>query len=380
MRLRLDASSPVAGKERFWLGAVRLESAAAQYELRWVHGRTENLTQHLWQIEEEKEEEDLWSRKCLFSFVAKRIDKMLLHLADCEDRRLFDRVICEKTTPRHECADDADCDEAAECIEGRCLCDHGLTGDGRLCFDVNECQELSLPQEIQAHDCIKGQICRNSRGSYACSGCDHRLIQKGPHCVPRLPICTVQNCLAIPGGQCVPVGDTYTCGCIRQFHTRQFACLTDVGKNGASTYEINPIVENWHQARVTCWLEGGDLAVFPDRERWERLDKTIQGMSQMMFTLLRKMVFTYDAWVGGRREESGDDLEWLNGLPIQMPKNRRRANPLNDRMGSWSNHSLGFARVRRLSSYANYGSSDGVVRPVKGPAACLLIQIGRVSG
>ena len=58
------------------------------------------------------------------------------------------------------------CDQNAACTntEGSyiCRCDDGLRGDGLSCVDYDEC-------EAAVHDCHKNAVCMNTWGSYRCS-------------------------------------------------------------------------------------------------------------------------------------------------------------------------------------------------------------------
>ena len=61
-------------------------------------------------------------------------------MEDCNKTTFFDFVICERVADGYECSNDHDCDISASCIRGKCICDPGYEGNGRICFDVDECQ------------------------------------------------------------------------------------------------------------------------------------------------------------------------------------------------------------------------------------------------
>ena len=364
LRLRQDSTNVWVAKERVWLGAERPDNASSQYEIKWINGRKERFNQHIWQITE-----DAWTHKCLFTFIKKKIDKMLLHLVDCNQTRFFDQVICEKTNPRKECEKDSDCHEWALCSDGHCLCNAGLAGDGNLCFDVNECQELFLPEQIKAHDCAAGQICHNSLGSYKCSDCDHKTTLMNDVCQAPTRLCRYNRCSGIKGSECIQVGDTYTCGCMQMLQSRQFACLGEIERIGASSYYANFIEENWYQAGATCELEGSELATFEDVSLGDYMEKTIRGVDNYIFTqILRQMGFSYYVWIGGSLNDNGTFV-WTNGQPVQQIKKSRKR------------RSLGVSKHARYggSSYSSYGSSDKFVPPPDGPAACLMLKMSTVS-
>ena len=66
---------------------------------------------------------------------------------------------CERDGGR--CHPDAQCVEEAA-GSGRCECREGFAGDGELCEDVNECEQLGEKA------CGRGRICTNTRGSFFC--------------------------------------------------------------------------------------------------------------------------------------------------------------------------------------------------------------------
>ncbi|CAH1259007.1 MATN2 [Branchiostoma lanceolatum] len=61
------------------------------------------------------------------------------------------------------CADHAVCIEIAD--EAECVCQSGYEGNGTIrCTDIDECM-------TGAHVCIRGELCVNRKGSYACASC-----------------------------------------------------------------------------------------------------------------------------------------------------------------------------------------------------------------
>ena len=125
--------------QRFWVGASRDMTAESQYDITWVNGKKELLDPFVWHISEEQP----WKRKCLTSFFSDQNIgyRMLLYLVECYETRYLDNVICEKAPPRLSCSSSSDCHQLADCFGRHCLCQSGYAGDGRNCFDMNECEE-----------------------------------------------------------------------------------------------------------------------------------------------------------------------------------------------------------------------------------------------
>ena len=70
------------------------------------------------------------------------------------------------------------CDDKAKCTDfdggHSCSCNHGFTGNGTHCKDINECQSKVAP-------CHKNSTCVNTVGSYSCSCLDGHT-GNGTHC------------------------------------------------------------------------------------------------------------------------------------------------------------------------------------------------------
>ena len=60
-----------------------------------------------------------------------------------------------------KCSNDADCETTS--TGTRCVCKEGFIGDGRACFDIDEC-DLNI-----ATNCDSLAKCYNTPGSYKCS-------------------------------------------------------------------------------------------------------------------------------------------------------------------------------------------------------------------
>ncbi|TMS17199.1 Pro-epidermal growth factor [Larimichthys crocea] len=72
--------------------------------------------------------------------------------------------ICPSPSDQNECYS-LGCDVNAQCLmitgSPTCLCLEGFTGDGRLCVDIDECQQGT-------HKCDKNAECQNTLGKYLC--------------------------------------------------------------------------------------------------------------------------------------------------------------------------------------------------------------------
>lgn len=68
----------------------------------------------------------------------------------------------------------------ATCINTKgsfyCFCNHGLTGNGTYCNDINEC--------LQNDSCHKNATCTNTFGGYGCT-CNKGFIGKGEICTDK---------------------------------------------------------------------------------------------------------------------------------------------------------------------------------------------------
>ncbi|XP_076437197.1 uncharacterized protein LOC143276534 [Babylonia areolata] len=79
------------------------------------------------------------------------------------------------------CYNHRNCDVHARCEDGKCQCDPGYLGDGRLCTDVDECQNGNAT-------CPEKSSCLNVPGSYQCICANGYELQNG-QCVPYHKTC-----------------------------------------------------------------------------------------------------------------------------------------------------------------------------------------------
>ena len=63
-----------------------------------------------------------------------------------------------------------------------CTCDAGYEGDGKLCYDVDECLN-------ETHDCSATSNCRNIPGDFICQ-CGRGLRGDGRSCQVRVCTCS----------------------------------------------------------------------------------------------------------------------------------------------------------------------------------------------
>ena len=151
--------------KRMWYGASREPNAGSQYEFEWIDGLSRDMKELFWQIDEKKDRNGEWKRKCVYTFIQQRAvrddgdEKPLLYMTNCDDFKFFDRVVCEKTVQKHPCEGDRDCHEMATCVRNHCVCGSGFAGDGYYCSDINECHEYGTRQAP-----IKVDSCKNNAG------------------------------------------------------------------------------------------------------------------------------------------------------------------------------------------------------------------------
>ncbi|XP_050978826.1 nidogen-1 [Labeo rohita] len=126
-------------------------------------------------------------------------------------------------TGRHGCDTNAAC-RPAQGKEFTCECAAGFTGDGRVCYDVDECSES--PQI-----CGPYSICNNQPGSFRCECLDgFRFASDGRTCVEtERPVDHCQrgthDCDAPERARCSYTGDSsYVCSCLPGFSGDGRAC------------------------------------------------------------------------------------------------------------------------------------------------------------
>ncbi|CAI4221248.1 unnamed protein product [Auanema sp. JU1783] len=96
------------------------------------------------------------------------------------------------------------CDTNAQCIDNKCICKSGWTGDGESCHDIDECRIASTcPQ--------KNTRCVNVPGSYQCN-CLHGYIYKNGQCND-INECDHSPCGNDEAMQCVNLQGSYRCQC-----------------------------------------------------------------------------------------------------------------------------------------------------------------------
>ncbi|KAE8285591.1 Pro-epidermal growth factor [Larimichthys crocea] len=101
------------------------------------------------------------------------------------------------------------CDVNAQCLmitgSPTCLCLEGFTGDGRLCVDIDECQQGT-------HKCDKNAECQNTLGKYLCK-CPAGYHSNGRACEESCPSTHESYCLY--QGVCFyfPEMESYACNC-----------------------------------------------------------------------------------------------------------------------------------------------------------------------
>ena len=148
---------------------------------------------------------EIHTGECLLSDRTKhfRVDNALYKIEsrNCSCEACTEKILCEKMHPKHECIENDDCHEQADCILGYCLCGQGYAGDGFYCFDVNECLWFDGPHnEGHRHICPPGKCCQNTLGSYFCTTC--RLpSDNASDCIQNLYDSCASYCHYIHGGK-----------------------------------------------------------------------------------------------------------------------------------------------------------------------------------
>ncbi|XP_024252454.2 nidogen-1 [Oncorhynchus tshawytscha] len=126
-------------------------------------------------------------------------------------------------TGRHGCDTNAAC-RPEEGIQFTCECSTGFTGDGRQCYDIDECREMS---EI----CGSHAICNNQPGTFRCECMDgFQFASDGKTCVEvDRPIDHCQrgtnNCDIPERARCSYTGaSAYICSCLSGFVGDGYTC------------------------------------------------------------------------------------------------------------------------------------------------------------
>ena len=161
----------------FWLGAERPANASNSDRLIWTNGQ--NFTNVSF-FEERLLRDASLTKQSRFCLAFKKFIGFL----SCESSSELEKsVVCEKYQWKHKCLNDHDCNQRATCSNGSCYCQSGFAGNGRYCFDVNECLSTSVienpeewerddfftsPGKIKTHDCRNFQSCRNKIGWHDC--------------------------------------------------------------------------------------------------------------------------------------------------------------------------------------------------------------------
>ena len=287
---------------RIWLGAKRFSTAKTQYEFNWVNHFITDSVASSWIIEEENRE-----TRCVFVYLQTRAAKPLFSMTTCDATSNFDIVVCEKAEKKYECHDNRDCHELASCIQGHCFCSQGFAGNGRYCFDIDECNnDKSL---CPAYSKL---YCTNTVGSFNCSSCDHQFqeLQNGESsCVPKDP-CAERPCRFDPLMQCISIGTTFTCKCSPGFINHGAHCYLQLAKKGATSTIMSIESLPWDKASAQCEEDGGHLKEFASYAEWIPIRKIIQRAANQRSEIFLNI---FDFWLGAKVNESGS-LVWSRSL------------------------------------------------------------------
>ncbi|CAL8329338.1 unnamed protein product [Merluccius merluccius] len=115
-------------------------------------------------------------------------------------------------TGRHGCDNNAAC-RHGDGLQFTCECSSGFTGDGRICYDVDECQAA-------APACGRGSVCTNLPGSFRCDCLDGFLPGDHNTCIrEELPVDHCQtgshDCDVTERATChYTGGSAYLCSCL----------------------------------------------------------------------------------------------------------------------------------------------------------------------
>uniref|UniRef100_A0A8C7TTL2 Nidogen 1 n=1 Tax=Oncorhynchus mykiss TaxID=8022 RepID=A0A8C7TTL2_ONCMY len=125
-------------------------------------------------------------------------------------------------TGRHGCDTNAAC-RPGEGVQFTCECSTGFTGDGRQCYDIDECREM--PEICGSH-----ALCNNQPGTFRCECVDgFQFASDGKTCVVDRPIDHCQrgtnNCDIPERARCSYTGaSAYICSCLSGFVGDGYTC------------------------------------------------------------------------------------------------------------------------------------------------------------
>uniref|UniRef100_A0A8C5P9T4 Nidogen 1 n=1 Tax=Leptobrachium leishanense TaxID=445787 RepID=A0A8C5P9T4_9ANUR len=140
------------------------------------------------------------------------------------------------------------CDTNAVCRPGQgnqfiCECSSGFRGDGRSCYDIDECQE-------QASICGSNALCNNHPGTFRCECNDgYQFMADGKTCSPvDLPtnhcLTGTHNCDIAERARCIYTGrSSYICACLPGFSGDGHSCV-DVDECHTSSCHTDAICYN----------------------------------------------------------------------------------------------------------------------------------------
>uniref|UniRef100_A0A8C8LXR9 Nidogen 1b n=1 Tax=Oncorhynchus tshawytscha TaxID=74940 RepID=A0A8C8LXR9_ONCTS len=202
-------------------------------------------------------------------------------------------------TGRHGCDTNAAC-RPEEGIQFTCECSTGFTGDGRQCYDIDECREMS---EI----CGSHAICNNQPGTFRCECMDgFQFASDGKTCVEvDRPIDHCQrgtnNCDIPERARCSYTGaSAYICSCLSGFVGDGYTCQ-DIDECEQGRCHRDAVCYN-SQGSFTCQcrpgFHGDGFQCTPEHEKTqcERDRESIQVSSNtgsFSFFRLRPSVSQY---------------------------------------------------------------------------------------